>query len=180
MTKEEKIEEIRREENLKTETPETKKQKRLERAENRKKNWKVWREDQDHVSDDEAETPETDTEKENVWEGEDETEEKEIELTKTLEKVETEGMINLIGLETSGKLCLMCIYNPCICILTKLEMKINMLRETDGNREKPEVGGLLGGRRPPKSLSINNWTKVMRLEDSWGGQGRTRAFQRWE
>ena len=173
MTEEEKIEEIRKEENQDTETPETKKQKRLEKAEMRKKSWKIWREDRELESEEEKETQETEKEeKENWWEEETETEE--LELAKTLDKVETEEWKEELGLETSGELCMLCIFKPCICLLTKLEMKINILRETDRKEEKKEMGGLLGGQKAAQEPS---YQLIKEGEEVGGLLGGHRAAQ---
>ena len=78
---------------------------------------------------------------------------------------DVEEMIGLLGLDRSW--CMTCVHWPCMCALTKREMKISALRgdcyakeveKDDMNGEAlvvedgEVVGGLLGGNWPPKSL----------------------------
>ena len=115
-------------------TPEEKKRKRLEAATQRNLNWKRWRNDGDKESDEE--------EDKNL---------EEVELTEAFlkaltdaerqerEKEQEEERIVKEFQETGTAPCWNCAHEPCLCSLTKLEMRLEMLkdiRERNRNRER--------------------------------------------
>ena len=66
-----------------------------------------------------------------------------------------EEMEEWIGNEGLGKdLCMTCVYWPCLCALTKLEMKIASIREgrpdQEHEQDKDQGGGLMEGCEPGK------------------------------
>ena len=134
MNIEEKLTWVKKEETEPELTPEEKKKKRLETATQRNQNWKKWRDG---------------------GEGEREEENKnleEVELAEALikaltdaerlemrEKKQEEERIVKEFQETGTAPCWNCVHETCLCSLTRLEMRLEMLkgiRERNRNRER--------------------------------------------
>ena len=109
----------------------------IDETEKLEETWIKWRTDKnDDEKDDEEDTLETDepspNEKDEVVNEEEEAwkDDENEELLICLEKTEDEhDMIEGLKLENDD-FCLNCVYKPCLCILLKVEMKLDGLKKT--------------------------------------------------
>ena len=121
--------------------PETARNNRLKNIKVMKENWRKWRE-QESTETEEGEWAELETcqeERDKDTEKLEEhrnREEEDIELARLLEETEKENKMREL-LET--ELCLICVHAPCLCMWTKLEMRIELLRETKGKSITKEI-----------------------------------------
>ena len=131
----------------------------IDETEKLEETWIKWRTDKnDDEKDDEEDTLETDepspNEKDEVVNEEEEAwkDDENEELLICLEKTEEEhDMIEGLKLENDD-FCLNCVYKPCLCILLKVEMKLDGLKKT--------------------LLTPNNLEEISKLEDEDQKKGR--------
>ena len=136
MTKQQKIQQLKMEGEETKVTPEMRKKRRQEDCMRRSKNWKTWREPEAEINDDEEAEP---VKVQGGGEPEDSqptealsSEEVAYKASEEAIEAEEEGEEpEPPELEERGELCLHCVNIPCLCLLIKLDLRLEMLRKLE-------------------------------------------------
>ena len=137
MTKQQKIQQMKMEGEEAKVTPEMRKKRRQEDCMRRSKNWKTWREPEAETDDDDEEAEPVKVqcggEPENFQPTEAlSSEEVAYKASEEAIEAEEEGEEpEPSELEERGELCLHCVNIPCLCLLVKLDLRIEMLRKLE-------------------------------------------------